>query len=91
MFYMRINEYNNIVMLRLPSTGNRETISQMTVEPQTRTCGQKLANETCRQMAAVGKLEKYRDGKLSAIHEVISCPKCGIRVEIERLEQLRVT
>ena len=55
------------------------------MEPQTRICGQQLANGTCKEMAAVGKLEQYSDGKLSAIHHLIRCPKCGTRIEIERL------
>ena len=55
------------------------------MEPESRICGQELASGTCKEMAAVGKLEQFSDGKLSAIHHVIRCPKCGTRIEIERL------
>ena len=55
------------------------------MEPVSRICGQELASGTCKEMAAVNKLEQFSDGKLSAIHYVIRCPKCGTHVEIERL------
>ena len=55
------------------------------MEPQTRICGQQLANGTCKEMATVGQLYQYSDGKLSAIHRLIFCPKCETRIEIERL------
>jgi DNA-directed RNA polymerase subunit RPC12/RpoP len=54
------------------------------MEPRTRICGHELTNGTCKELVTVGKLEHYSDGKLSAIHHVIRCPKCGTRIEIKR-------
>ena len=61
------------------------------MERETKKCGGRSADgSVCDEIAAVRQKEVYRqnergDTYLAAIHFVIRCPHCGMRIEVEQL------